>query len=228
VSAALPLPRLCEQCGTDLPVPSSPRRQFCDDCNRKRNNAFSKEKRAFVHPTNCGQCGAPINRAKRGMRRFCVPCGKKRNSDKHNVIQIARNAAWRAAGSPKEKTCSDCGRNYHGYCARCYAKKNRKRLINAGLKSRFGITLERFDEMIVAQCGRCSICGRPMTSGKGACVDHNHTTGKVRDLLCLECNHAIGLMKENPDRMRSAADYVERHNSTEEMDHLQGYLASAD
>ena len=43
-------------------------------------------------------------------------------------------------------------------------------------------------------------------------VDHNHTTGKVRELLCAKCNKAIGLFQENIDTIIRAAAYLKRHN----------------
>jgi hypothetical protein len=58
------------------------------------------------------------------------------------------------------------------------------------LKDRYGLTPERFDEMVVDQEGRCAICRRefPQTPH----VDHDHETGKVRGLLCRRCNIMLG------------------------------------
>lgn len=71
---------------------------------------------------------------------------------------------------------------------------------------RYGITKEEYDRMYEMQDGDCLICGER----EGTCVDHNHETGEVRGLLCSQCNTAIGQLKDNPDIMRAAADYVER------------------
>ena len=75
------------------------------------------------------------------------------------------------------------------------------------LKAQYGITPEQYTEMVVAQGGVCLICREV---SEGLCVDHDHVTGKVRGLLCHECNMALGKMKDDPARLRSAAEYLER------------------
>jgi len=78
----------------------------------------------------------------------------------------------------------------------------------------YGITVEQYAEMLDAQNGVCAICGRPETHiRKGTlcqlAIDHDHESGQVRGLLCNNCNRAIGLLKDNPKILRSAADYLE-------------------
>lgn len=57
----------------------------------------------------------------------------------------------------------------------------------------------------------CSVCGDPH---KKIVLDHCHDSGKFRAWLCDPCNVTIGAMKENPDRLRKLADYLEAHNGT--------------
>ncbi|WP_308345211.1 endonuclease VII domain-containing protein [Streptomyces sp. ISL-94] len=59
--------------------------------------------------------------------------------------------------------------------------------------------------MIAAQDGVCCVCLR----APAVHVDHCHSTGRVRGVLCLNCNVGIGLLKDNPDCMRRAAEYLE-------------------
>ena len=85
------------------------------------------------------------------------------------------------------------------------------------LQQNFGIGMADFADMVAAQNNRCAICGEKETATrdgklKTLAVDHDHTTGKVRELLCHECNVAIGKMHENPERLRAAAAYVEKHS----------------
>jgi hypothetical protein len=77
---------------------------------------------------------------------------------------------------------------------------------------KYGITIERFFEMLDEQGGLCAICLRPCKSGHRLAIDHDHTTGQARGLLCFNCNTAIGKMDEDPGVMRSAADYIERYD----------------
>ncbi len=65
------------------------------------------------------------------------------------------------------------------------------------------------------QAGLCAICHRPETSvfkGKqrALAVDHDHATGKVRSLLCMKCNTAIGAMDDDVTRILSAAEYIRK------------------
>ena len=85
-------------------------------------------------------------------------------------------------------------------------------------KSRYGITLEQYNEMWRAQSGKCYICGNPSTVqrlGKPIplVVDHDHATGAVRKLLCLRCNSVLGLLEECEDLLRAAGTYLELHAS---------------
>lgn len=65
--------------------------------------------------------------------------------------------------------------------------------------------------MAEAQGGKCAIC---KSAGSGKLhVDHCHESGKVRQLLCNTCNGGLGLFKDNPELMRVAAQYVEKHKS---------------
>lgn len=74
---------------------------------------------------------------------------------------------------------------------------------------KYGLTLECYEQMGVAQDGRCDICGEQPRGAEVLCVDHDHETSQIRALLCRRCNAAIGLMKEDPARLREAASYLE-------------------
>lgn len=87
------------------------------------------------------------------------------------------------------------------------------------LKYNFGITLAEYSKMIADQDNKCAICGQPETHKrngriKALAVDHCHTTGKIRGLLCSDCNTGIGKMKDDPQVLRKAAEYLENSGYT--------------
>ena len=75
------------------------------------------------------------------------------------------------------------------------------------LKHMFGITIEDYNTMLEDQEGACAICKKPEDT-KSLAVDHDHTTGRVRGLLCAKCNKAIGLLQDNENLLYSAIDYL--------------------
>jgi len=84
---------------------------------------------------------------------------------------------------------------------------------DAGLRRRFGISIEDYNEMLEAQGGVCYICKGRQVGDLTMGVDHNHLTGKVRKLLCNNCNNMIGQSLDNPERLRAGAAYLEEHNT---------------
>jgi hypothetical protein len=91
-------------------------------------------------------------------------------------------------------------------CKECYAKNIR----NWTLQSKYGITQEDYDVMLENQNNSCAICNTKETDRYGVFhVDHCHTTGKVRALLCSNCNQALGLFYDNSEALSKASQYVE-------------------
>jgi len=79
----------------------------------------------------------------------------------------------------------------------------------------FGLTLEDYEKMSDSQGGLCAICCKPETATqlgvlKRLSVDHDHKTGKVRALLCMKCNLAIGYADDNIELMEKAIQYIRR------------------
>lgn len=71
------------------------------------------------------------------------------------------------------------------------------------------MTIPDYDALLASQGGTCAICGGANANGQRLAVDHNHATGKVRGLLCHNCNSGIGHLMDRPDWLRKAAEYVE-------------------
>jgi hypothetical protein len=78
---------------------------------------------------------------------------------------------------------------------------------------RYGLTGESYDRLLAEQDGKCASCFRP--SAKRLHVDHCHETGKVRGLLCGNCNSALGHAKDDIDRLRLLIDYLLKSQTKE-------------
>src|SRR5262245_48175096 len=82
----------------------------------------------------------------------------------------------------------------------------------AYLKYTFGMSVADYEALLQAQGGRCAICGTTDPSPKSCLVvDHDHTTGKIRQLLCHACNCGIGHFREDPALLEAALAYLRRH-----------------
>lgn len=99
----------------------------------------------------------------------------------------------------------------HGWCRACRNQSTRKHQT----KWRYGISHSERDAMIQKQRNRCASCEE--TIGKEiprtVNIDHCHKSGTVRGILCSACNTSLGLMKDDPIRIRKLAMYAERHQS---------------
>jgi hypothetical protein len=96
--------------------------------------------------------------------------------------------------------------------SRQYASLNPEKIIDQGLKQRYYITLKDYSDLFQKQNGVCAICGTP-GGKKRLCVDHDHQTGKVRGLLCDNCNVGIGRLKDNSELCHRASLYLAEHSS---------------
>jgi hypothetical protein len=86
------------------------------------------------------------------------------------------------------------------------------------IKRRYGLSMERYEYILMAQRGRCLICREFMQdsvtrggrrNGRSIAVDHDHATGEVRGLLCMNCNAGIGLLGDKTDNLKRAAVYMQ-------------------
>lgn len=73
---------------------------------------------------------------------------------------------------------------------------------------RYGLTPEQYDAMLAEQDGRCAVCR--CTSSRRLHVDHCHETGRVRGLLCFNCNSALGHAKDDTQRLQALIRYLEQ------------------
>lgn len=107
-------------------------------------------------------------------------------------------------------------KEYKKIFMREYRKKNPDKMKTIDLKKRFGITLETYREILKKQNHVCAICGRPENAvdhrtglPRALAVDHDHLTGKIRGLLCTQCNRGLGKFNDNLLYLKSAVKYLE-------------------
>lgn len=76
-----------------------------------------------------------------------------------------------------------------------------------------GWSPDDYERAWILQDGKCAICGCTLGSGRYTkpTADHDHKTGKLRGILCSNCNSALGFMKDSPYRLESAIRYLEEH-----------------
>lgn len=80
----------------------------------------------------------------------------------------------------------------------------------ARLLMKYGLTEADFAKINESQCGRCAICDGPPIGKTRLSVDHDHTSGQVRGLLCDNCNKALGCFQDNPEIIQNAIRYLNR------------------
>lgn len=127
---------------------------------------------------NCAQCKAAFTR-KSSTQRFCSDQCKDR---------------WN--GTRREVPTDPTKRQYWNYKSK--------------MLRRFGLTLADFDRLLAMQGGVCAICRQASQAGRWRrfAVDHDHTTGEVRGLLCRACNTGLGFFADAVKRLMQAIQYL--------------------
>lgn len=124
------------------------------------------------------------------------------------------------------KLCSICNiepvrRHCTSYCKECrkpieakYRKHRKYKIRDTVLRRTYGISTEEYNELFSKQKGCCTICNKHQSEfKKRLCVDHCHTTNKVRSLLCSDCNLGLGNFREDKDLLLKARDYLSKHET---------------
>lgn len=113
----------------------------------------------------------------------CCTCGKTGVASEHFYRQKIRKAG------------------FAGLCKECQLSANR----NNKFLRRYGMTIEQREEVLKNSGGKCAIC---LGDIKRFHVDHCHSTGKVRGVLCGNCNMALGLFRDSQESLSRAIDYL--------------------
>ena len=142
-----------------------------------------------------------------GHRNECRTCwravcrARYRKDPKRAIANVQK---WREENPDKYKAWLKRNREEN-------KEKRREQSRRTHLHRKYGLTQNLFEALVSAQLGNCAICGA--NEDLNLHVDHDHVTEKVRGLLCGKCNKAIGLLNDNPETLRVAANYLERAKS---------------
>ena len=190
----------------------------CKECGEKYERRYFDEKYRGAS-ANCVDCekldkGKPL--------RVCKDCGfEALSTDDLENFSTDVNAKY---GRQKIcKTCKDIKTTLHRSTKegrKAYNERQRKfNLSEAGrighVRRKYGLSKEQYFKLVEDSDGFCKICGRLPTSGARLSVDHCHHSGKVRGLICNNCNAGLGLFKDDISILVNAIEYL---NNTEETD----------
>lgn len=186
----------CQLCGKKHDSPTD----NCDSCRAKIKEKYSRKNR----PTNinCKDCGNLVPTKPIGSLPLrCTSCNTK--------AQLKAAKERRHANLPHYK-------KYAKERMRRIRKQDPEKYINQQLRNRYDIGFSDYLEILISQSNSCGICRNPIpdilklsaSERRLIHVDHNHTTQKVRGILCNKCNLAIGLLKDDPIIILAAYKYI--------------------
>ena len=151
------------------------------------------------------------------MTKICTMCKQDLPITEYYTSKTQKSGYW-----PSCKTCTlaskKASRERHPTTfeqRKAYVQKYKSRhpdrvkasYRKQSLRKNFGITPEEYDSLLLTQNGVCAACHEP-PGKKMLAVDHCHTKGHVRGLLCGNCNTAAGLLKEDRSRFESLMEYL--------------------
>lgn len=123
-------------------------------------------------------------------------------TDKHNGHQSVCKLCSKKRGKKRDST---------------YRQKHDSEILYKRLLRNYNITPEQHKQMFISQNGMCAICDKVFANRRDICVDHNHTTGQVRQLLCNKCNTMIGWANEDIHILSKAIQYLNKWNNVDKL-----------
>jgi hypothetical protein len=202
----------CEREGCEREVipkvhPRGEPKRFCGRKHQLAERA-AKVKADRVAKGLCISCGK--RGAKKG-RKLCLDCLRK----------MAASAKMLVAKRIENRLCIRCGEPrtglHHRLCNTCTPRRAAEHR-NYHLGDKYGLSPSEYESMLLGQAGVCAICGNVETvidktgNIKRLAVDHCHSTGAVRGLLCMSCNTRMK-SSATPELLRRAADYLEKQGT---------------
>ena len=91
-------------------------------------------------------------------------------------------------------------------CRKC-SKPSKKQIFYTHIKHAYGLSAKQWERLLIKQQGRCYIC-KDAPESRDLVVDHCHNTGRIRRLLCRQCNIAAGAVRDDPEIATALAKYL--------------------
>ncbi len=161
----------------------------CRNCGCEILRSVTEEKKSTGYCKNCHPQHRPVKTNHDGVLKYCKACDRNLPLDK--FIRRGNN----------QQGFSTC-------CAKCHNLK------------KFGINSLEYELLYEKQDGKCAICNNPETANdknkselRSLAVDHDLVTGKVRGLLCTNCNIGLGHLKDNVSILEEAINYLNNNNN---------------
>lgn len=203
--------KTCNMCGLEKPIGEFYRSARSPDGRQYRCKpcaVASARKWATEHPDRHLDNMHRYMRTEKYMEtRRALRARKKEELRQQRRDWYARNSKMVRARTRARRASDPEFRERENMRARQWRDANRHKRFQWQLKSVYGLTWDQYQEMIVSQLGRCAICQEQCD----LVVDHDHTTGAVRGLLCARCNNGLGHFRDNPRFIINAVGYLERN-----------------
>ena len=159
----------------------------------------------------CTQCDMPAYAYGCCLKHYCqIPEVKARRSANHARYTASEKGKQQRAKSRVARDGTESGVQKAKRRSKAWRESEKGRL--AAIKYLYGLTAEAYTAMLQQQGGACAICRMP--SKRRLAVDHCHTTGRVRGLLCHGCNLILGHAKDSAGVLQQAAAYLLRHRES--------------
>ena len=141
------------------------------------------------------------------LTKMCSKCNVEKSLNeffKHSTCRHGVNAQCKACAKHYVHSRKDSIKAYKTE----YHIRNKEKIRNKNLLRNYGLSPDAFNILLKAQDGACKICG----AVEKLDVDHSHSTGEIRGLLCGFCNRGIGIFKDSPELLYKAIRYLEETN----------------
>ena len=134
----------------------------------------------------------------------CSKCKIKKDPSEFHV----RNTGY------LQSRCKECTKTAWSENNEKYRQnpENKKRKKYLTFKRKYGINPEDYDQMIIQQNSSCACCGK---QPEKLCIDHCHSTGRIRALLCVSCNFAIGYAQDSIEILENMVKYLKKYDSAD-------------